>query len=59
MLLGHLPNHFIGNPGADAQPRQVDLPHFSAAAHAVHQKEGLSFAANESHDFTLKLPFLL
>jgi hypothetical protein len=27
----------------------VQLPHFSAPAHVVHQVESVSFAANESH----------
>src|ERR1700682_317752 len=28
----------------------MQLPHFSGAAHIVHQVESVSFAANESHD---------
>ncbi len=32
----------------------MKLPHFSAAAHVVHQIERVSFAANESHQLIPK-----
>jgi hypothetical protein len=57
MFLGYLPYHLVGDTRAYSEACQVNLLHFSAAAHIVHQKEGLSFAANESHDLTLRLPF--
>jgi hypothetical protein len=34
----------------------MELAHFSAAAHVVHQVERISFAADKSHGITLKLP---
>jgi hypothetical protein len=30
----------------------MQLPHFIPAAHAVHQVEEISFAADKSHDVT-------
>jgi hypothetical protein len=32
----------------------VKLPHFSSAAHVMHQVERVSFAANEGHRLTPK-----
>jgi len=49
VLFGNLANDAIGNSSAVAEAGQVKLPHFSAAAHVVHQVERIPFAANESH----------
>jgi hypothetical protein len=35
-----------------SQASQVQLAHFIAAAHVVHQVEEISFAADKSHDGT-------
>src|SRR6266481_3988305 len=43
---------FLETSRTGSQPGQVELPHFSAAAHAVHQVERISFAADKSHDVT-------
>jgi hypothetical protein len=52
MFLGHYADNFIGNPRAFAQASEVELLHFSAAAHIVHQVISIPFAADESHDQT-------
>ena len=52
MLLGDFADDGIGDAGAFAETSEMELPHFTAAAHIVHQVIGISFAANESH-----LPF--
>jgi hypothetical protein len=49
VFLRDLAYHSLGYPRAVSQSRKVQLPHFSAAAHIVHQVESVSFAANESH----------
>src|SRR5258708_6410735 len=49
VLLGPLAHDAFRDSRAVAESRQVQLPHFSAAAHVVHQVECVSFAANESH----------
>src|ERR1700758_2798313 len=49
MLLGDCLDDVVGDPGAVAETRKVELPHFSAAAHIVHQIVGVSFATDESH----------
>ena len=49
MFLADFTHDLIGDAGSLAQPRQVQLPHFSTAAHVVHQVVGVSFAANEGH----------
>src|SRR2546423_5991124 len=49
VLPGDLANHLVGDARAVSQAGQMQLPHFSAAAHVVHQIEGVSFAANKSH----------
>jgi hypothetical protein len=35
-----------------SQPGQMQLAHFSAPAHIVHQVQRISFAADKSHDVT-------
>jgi hypothetical protein len=42
----------IGDSSLFAKTRKVKLAHFSSAAHVVHQVERVSFAPNESHDFS-------
>jgi hypothetical protein len=36
-----------------AKPRQMELLHLSLPAHIVHQKVGVPFAPNESHNCLL------
>src|SRR5579859_5244524 len=50
MLLGDCLDDVVGDPGAVAETGEMELPHFSAAAHIVHQIVGVSFATDESHD---------
>src|ERR1700730_16234242 len=50
MLLGDCLDDVVGDPGAVAETREMELPHFSAAAHIVHQIVGVSFATDKSHD---------
>jgi hypothetical protein len=52
VLLGDFANHFVRNSRAVSQASQMQLPHFIPAAHAVHQVEEISFAADKSHDVT-------
>jgi len=52
VLLGDFANHFVGNSRAISQASQVQLEHFTAAAHVMHQVEQISFAADKSHDVT-------
>ena len=59
MFFGHLADHLVSDPCTHSEPRQVDLLHFSAAAHVVHQKERFPFAANESHNLTPELRSLV
>jgi hypothetical protein len=59
MLLGNFPHQIIGNSRAGSQPGQMELPHFSAAAHVVHQVKRISFAADKSHDGTSNFRYLL
>jgi hypothetical protein len=54
MVLGDLPNDFIGNPGTFPETREMELLHFSAAANVMHKIERISFAAHKSHDVTSK-----
>src|SRR5436305_7064868 len=49
MLLRHFFDHPLRNARAVAQARQVQLTHFAAPAHVVHQVERVSFAANKCH----------
>src|SRR6266436_7734284 len=49
MFLRDLLYHPLRNSRAVAQSRQVQLKHFSAAAHIVHQVKRISFAANKCH----------
>jgi len=49
VFLGDLAYHRVGDPGALTQTSQMQLAHFSAAAHIVHQVIGIAFAANEGH----------
>jgi hypothetical protein len=50
MFLGNLFDHSLCNSRTVTQPCQVQLLHFAAAAHVVHQVERISFAANECHN---------
>src|SRR6266849_1547089 len=50
MLLGDCLDDVVGDPCAVAETGEVELPHFSAAAHIVHQIVGVSFATDKSHD---------
>jgi hypothetical protein len=52
VLLGDFANDFVGNSRAVSQASQMQLAHFIAAAHIVHQVEEISFAADKSHDVT-------
>jgi hypothetical protein len=52
MLFGNFPHHIIGNSRTGSETRQVELPHFSAATHVVHQVKRISFAADKSHGIT-------
>src|SRR5690242_14685061 len=45
-------DNLLSDARALSQARQMQLPHFSASAHVVHQVERISFAANKSHDLT-------
>lgn len=49
MLLGDCLDDVVGDPGAIAEAGEMELPHFSAAAHIVHQVVGVSFATDKSH----------
>jgi methylated-DNA-protein-cysteine methyltransferase-like protein len=51
MLLTHFFDYIISDTRSSSQFRQVQLLHFSTAAHVVHQIVGVSFAANKSHRF--------
>jgi hypothetical protein len=52
MFLGDFADNRIGDSGAFAQSSQMQLGHFSTAAHIVHQVESIPFSADKSHDFT-------
>ena len=52
--LGNFADDAIGDASAVAEAGEVKLPHFSTAAHVVHQVERVSFAANEGHRLTPK-----
>jgi hypothetical protein len=52
MLFGNFAHQVIGNSRTGSETCQMELAHFSAAAHVVHQVEGISFAADESHGST-------
>lgn len=49
MFPGNFTDDVIGDAGSLAEPSQVNLAHFSAAAHIVHQVVGVPFAANKGH----------
>ena len=49
MLLGDCFDDVVGDPGTVTEAGEVELPHFSAAAHIVHQVIGVSFATDKSH----------
>src|ERR1700720_2299736 len=49
MLLGDCLDDVVGDAGAIAETGKMELPHFSAVAHIVHQIVGVSFAADKSH----------
>ena len=46
-------DHVVGYSRPFAQPRQVQLLHFSLPAHVVHQEVGVAFSPNESHNCLL------
>ena len=50
MLFGNFANDRIGDASAFAEASEVQLAHFTAAAHIVHQVIEISFAANKGHD---------
>jgi hypothetical protein len=58
MLFGDFADNGVGNLCALAETREVQLLHFSAAAHIMHQIIGISFSANESHNITSNRAFL-
>src|ERR1700676_2077626 len=49
MLFGDCLDDVVGDAGAIAETGEMELPHFSAAAHVVHQIVGVSFATDRSH----------
>ncbi|MGB2668344.1 MAG: hypothetical protein WAK48_30440, partial [Candidatus Acidiferrum sp.] len=49
MLLGDFADDGIGDAGAFAEAGEMELAHFTAAAHVVHQVIGVSFTANKGH----------
>jgi len=49
MLLRDLAYHSLGDSRAVSQSCEMQLPHFAASAHVVHQVKSIPFAANESH----------
>jgi hypothetical protein len=55
MFLADFADNGVGDSRALAQTCEVQLLHFSAAAHVVHQIKHVSFATNESHDITMNL----
>ncbi len=52
VLLGNFPLDLFGYSCAFPEVRQVQLAHFSVAAHVVHQVERIPFAADKRHGFT-------
>jgi hypothetical protein len=58
MLFRNFADDSVGNFRALAEPGEMQLLHFSAAAHVVHQIIRIAFATNESHDFTSTRAFL-
>jgi hypothetical protein len=52
MLLGNQAHYVICDSRPGSQARQMELAHFSAAAHVVHQVKRIPFATDESHDST-------
>src|SRR5580692_12294323 len=49
VFLAHFFYDFVGNSRPLAESCQVQLLHFSTAAHIVHQVVGISFTSHESH----------
>src|SRR5258706_16097937 len=49
MFLGDFLDDVVGDAGAVAKTSEMELLHFSAAAHIVHQIVGVSFATDKSH----------
>src|SRR5258707_5756624 len=54
MLFGDFADNGISDFCALAKRCEVELLHFAAAAHVVHQIKRISCATNKSHDLTLK-----
>ena len=50
VFLRDFAHHSLRDPRSVSQSRKVQLPHFSAPAHIVHQVESVSLAANKSHE---------
>jgi hypothetical protein len=46
-------HHVIRDSRPLTEPRQVKLLHLALPAHVVHQKVGVAFASNESHNCLL------
>jgi hypothetical protein len=59
VLPGDFAHKVIGNSDAGPEARQMELQHFSAAAHVVHQVERIPFAADKSHGITSNFRHLL
>src|SRR5258708_33686589 len=49
MFLGDFLDDVVGDAGAVAKTSEMELLHFSAAAHIVHQIVGVSFSTDKSH----------
>jgi hypothetical protein len=49
MFLGNFAHYLIRNVRAFSKAGQMKLPHFSAAAHVVHQIKRVSLPADKSH----------
>jgi hypothetical protein len=46
----YLANHVVRYSRPFPQPRQMQLLHLALPAHVVHQKVGVAFASNKSHN---------
>jgi hypothetical protein len=56
VLLRNFLYNLISDSSLFAKTRKVKLAHFSASAHIVHQVERVSYAPNESHNFSPASP---
>jgi len=57
MLLGNFTHEIISNSRTGSETGQMELAHFSVAAHVVHQVERIPFAADKSQDVTSNLHY--